>query len=68
MDNACIVASSDLVDGPDHCDNEYIVHVMTELDGTKRQLVCEQHRVSELEEQLSALSKSDHINGWSLDL
>lgn len=57
MDNSCIETSLDLVDGSEHFDNEYMLHVVTELDGTKRQLNCEQHRVSELEEQLSALSK-----------
>lgn len=52
-----IALSSDLIDGAENSDNEYILHVMTELDGTKRQLAFEQHHISELEEQLSALSE-----------
>lgn len=38
------------------CDNEEIVTIITELDGTKRQLAAERQRVSELEDQLSSLS------------
>lgn len=47
----------DMVDGAENCDNEYILNVMTELDGTKRQLACERQRIMELEDQLSSLSK-----------
>lgn len=39
------------------CDNEEIENIITELDGTKRQLNAERQRVSELEDQLSSLSK-----------
>lgn len=39
------------------CDNEEILTIITELDGTKRQLTAERQRVSELEDQLSSLSK-----------
>lgn len=39
------------------CDNEEIETIITELDGTKRQLAAERQRVSELEDQLSSLSK-----------
>ena len=39
------------------CDNEEIMNIITELDGTKRQLNAERQRVSELEDQLSSLSK-----------
>lgn len=39
------------------CDNEEIMNIITELDGTKRQLNVERLRVSELEDQLSSLSK-----------
>lgn len=41
----------------DTCDNEEIMNIITELDGTKRQLNAERQRVSELEDQLSSLSK-----------
>lgn len=41
----------------EHCDNEEIIHMITELDGTKRQLGAERQRVTELEDQLSSLSK-----------
>lgn len=41
------------------CDNEEILTIITELDGTKRQLTAERQRVSELEDQLSSLSKSN---------
>ncbi|XP_055297106.1 cerebellar degeneration-related protein 2 isoform X2 [Sitodiplosis mosellana] len=37
------------------CDNEEIMNIITELDGTKRQLNAERQRVSELEDQLSSL-------------
>lgn len=40
------------------CDNEEIMTIITDLDGTKRQLNAERQRVSELEDQLSSLSKS----------
>lgn len=39
------------------CDNDEIMNIITELDGTKRQLNAERQRVSELEDQLSSLSK-----------
>lgn len=39
------------------CDNEEIMNIITDLDGTKRQLNAERQRVSELEDQLSSLSK-----------
>lgn len=39
------------------CDNEEIMNIITEWDGTKRQLNAERQRVSELEDQLSSLSK-----------
>lgn len=42
------------------CDNEEIMNIITEMDGTKRQLNAERQRVSELEDQLSSLSMS-HI-------
>lgn len=38
------------------CDNEEIMNLITEWDGTKRQLNAERQRVSELEDQLSSLS------------
>lgn len=41
----------------DTCDNEEIITIITELDGTKRLLISERQRVSELEDQLSSLSK-----------
>lgn len=41
------------------CDNEEIMNIITEMDGTKRQLNAERQRVSELEDQLSSLSKSN---------
>lgn len=59
------IVTSDLVDGVEHCDNEYILGVMTDLDITKRRFADEQQRVSELEEQLSALSK-EPIRAMSL--
>lgn len=39
------------------CDNDEIMNIITEMDGTKRQLNAERQRVSELEDQLSSLSK-----------
>lgn len=42
------------------CDNEEIMNIITELDGTKRQLNVERQRVSELEDQLSSLSKTNN--------
>lgn len=42
------------------CDNEEILTIINELDATKRQLIAEQQRVSELEDQLSSLSKLNH--------
>lgn len=39
------------------CDNEEIMTIITEFDVTKRQLNTERQRVSELEDQLSSLSK-----------
>lgn len=51
-----MITTADMVDGAEHCDNEYIMGMMTDLDVTKRRLADEMHRVSELEEQLSALS------------
>lgn len=44
------------------CDNEEIVTIITELDGTKRQLAAERQRVSELEDQLSSLSMYSMCN------
>lgn len=41
----------------EHCDNEEIINIITDLDGTKRQLVVERQRVTELEDQLSSLSE-----------
>lgn len=46
------------------CDNEEIMNIITEMDGTKRQLVAERQRVSELEDQLSSLSKSIDSSGF----
>lgn len=40
------------------CDNEEIMTIITEFDVTQRQLNAERQRVSELEDQLSSLSKS----------
>lgn len=39
------------------CDSEELENILTELDGTKRQLNSERQRVSELEDQLSSLGK-----------
>lgn len=44
------------------CDSEEIMHIITELEGTKRQLNAERQRVSELEDQLSSLSMSINKN------
>lgn len=41
----------------EHCDNDEIINIITEFDGTKRQLTAERQRVTELEDQLSSLSK-----------
>lgn len=43
----------------EHCDSDEIIGLITELDGTKRQLAAERQRVTELEDQLSSLSKSE---------
>lgn len=40
-----------------NCDNEEILNIMSELEANKRQLNNERQRVSELEDQLSSLSK-----------
>lgn len=40
-----------------NCDNEEILNIMAELDASRRQLNNERQRVSELEDQLSSLSK-----------
>lgn len=44
--------------GVDEVDHSEIINIITELEGTKRQLNVERQRVSELEDQLSSLSKS----------
>lgn len=46
----------------DFCDDqtekhEELMQIMSELDATKRQYISEQHRVSDLEEQMNGLSK-----------
>lgn len=48
----------------ENCDNEEILNIITELDGTKRQLTAERQRISELEDQLSSLSKCFALN-WN---
>lgn len=40
-----------------NCDNEEILNIMAELEASRRQLNNERQRVSELEDQLSSLSK-----------
>lgn len=37
--------------------HEELMEIMSELDATKRQYISEQHRVSDLEEQMNALSE-----------
>lgn len=41
------------------CDSEELENILTELDGTKRQLNSERQRVSELEDQLSSLGNTN---------
>lgn len=46
----------------EHCDSDEIIGLITELEGTKRQLAAERQRLSELEDQLSSLSKSKGVH------
>lgn len=54
-----MAASIDEVDRKfaETCDNEDILNIITELNDTKRQLRDERQRGTELEDQLSSLSK-----------
>lgn len=51
----------------DTCDSEELETILTELDGTKRQLNSERLRVSELEDQLSSLSEYSGNLRWARD-
>lgn len=60
------------IDEVDHqlahpCDSEEFENILAELEGTKRQLNSERLRVSELEDQLSSLSKcTRQVNGFGV--
>lgn len=49
------------VDGTPDGENEEIIRLVTDLEGTKKALISEQQRCTELEEQLVAISKDFQI-------
>lgn len=55
---------ADFVDGsafPEHCDSEDLMRIVTDHEATKRQLINERQRVSELEDQLSSLIQENQM-------